>query len=105
MAVPLTVNKAGYRKMFISLWHFGAKEREQRIERIHRLNQNLSMIVNGAPPQGTVEGKPRKGVAGQYQRVRNHAITLYGALKEKFQTSSCSCNVCTPPDTFNRFLH
>ena len=96
MAVSLTVNKSGYQRIFIMFRHFGASDRQRCIERVHRLNENLATIVNGAPPLGTVEDKRQKGVAGQYRRVRNHASTLYGALKEKFQTSSCSCNVCTP---------
>lgn len=88
------VNKAGYRKMYTMLKHFKKKDREQYIERIHRLNDNLHKLVVGAP-QTTVEvNKHRKGVAGHFQQVRKHAITLYGALKEKLQSSTCHCTVC-----------
>ena len=101
MAVSLTVNKSGYRQMLIMFRHFGANERARCIERIHRLNENLSMIVNGSLPLGAVENKLREGVAGHYQRVRSHASALYGTLKERFQTLSCSCKVCTTLLTYS----
>lgn len=79
--------------MFIMLRHFKRKDREQCIERIHRLNSNLNMLVNGAA--ALEANKLRKDVARHYQRVRKHAIILYSALKERLQISSCQCKVCT----------
>ena len=79
------------------LKYFRKEDREHCIERIHRLNFNLDKLVNGAPIIAAVEvDEPqRASVARHYQRVRNHAITLYGALKERLQVSSCLCEVCT----------
>ena len=85
MAVSLTVIKAGYHQMFILsqqsrqdgldfakqrtnvlarlMIRGGANDPEKYIDCIHRLNQNLSMIVNEeAPPPGTVEDKPQKAI-------------------------------------------
>lgn len=77
--------------------HFKQKDRVECIERIHRLNYNLDMLVK---PTTIFENKLHKSVPGHYQRVRKHATILYSALKEMFQTSSCACNVCTTP-----FIH
>ena len=96
--------------MFGMLRNFTREDRDQYIERIHRLNINLNMLVNGAPPTVAVEANKLKkvNVARHYQRARKHAIILYGALKERLQISSCTCEVCTVHllyhDTLNHFL-
>lgn len=83
--------------MFGMLRNFTREDRDQYIERIHRLNINLNMLVNGAPPTVAVEANKLKkvNVARHYQRARKHAIILYGALKERLQISSCPCKVYT----------
>lgn len=82
--------------MFTMLKHFSKEDRDQWIDRIHRLNSSLYKLVNGAPPITAVETNipHAANVARHYQRVRNHAMTLYGALKEKLQVTSCRCKVC-----------
>lgn len=85
-------------KMFTMLRHFRKEDRKQYIDRIHRLNSNLDKLVNGVPQPPAVEVNKQQGVnvAEHYQRVRRHAIILYGALKERLQiSSSCLCKVCT----------
>ena len=91
----ITVNKAGYIRAFRILQHFTKEDREQYIERIHRLNFNLDKLVNGALHTAVAEANkpPKVNVAVHYQRVRNHAIILYGAIKERL--SGCLCKVCT----------
>ena len=80
--------------MFIMFQHFKKKDRDECIERIHRINTNLGRLVNGAPQTPTVKAnKLQKDVTRHYQRVRKHAVILYGALKERLQISSCLCKV------------
>ena len=80
--------------MFTILRHFIKEDREKCIERIRRLNSDLDKLVNGAPPIAVIE--PQKlDAAKHYQRVRKRAVTLYGALKERLQITSCLCKVCT----------
>ena len=79
--------------MFGILRHFTKEDREQYIERIHRLNFNLDKLVNGAPQIAAANKFRNVNVAPHYQRVRKHAIVLYDALKEKL--SRCHCKVCT----------
>ena len=84
--------------MFGMLRNFTVEYREQCIERLHRLNFNLDKLVNAAPQRAAVakSGSPKEvNLAGYYQRVRNHAINLYDALKERLQISSCHCKVYT----------
>lgn len=88
----IAVNKAGYLRMFTMLQNFSKADREQYIERIHRLNFNLDKLVKGAPV-AEANKPPKVNVAVHYQRVRNHAIILYGAIKERL--SGCLCKVCT----------
>ena len=85
------------------LLNFTQEHREQYLKRIEKLNSNLHQLVNGT---AAVEAhKSRKvNVARQFQRVREHATTLYGALKEKLQISSCPCEVCTV-DLFSTQKH
>lgn len=85
--------------MFGMLRNFTKEDREQYIERIHRLNFNLDKLVNGAPQTAAVaknESLNEVNFAGYYQQVRNHAINLYDALKERLQISSCHCKVYGP---------
>ena len=83
-------------KMFTMIRYFRKEDRNQYIDRIHRLNSNLDKLVNGIPQPPAVEVNKQQGgnVAEHYQRVRRHAIILYGALKERLQVSSCLCKVC-----------
>ena len=75
---------------------FTQEDRAKYLERLDTLNSNLDKLVNGAPPRFSAEAnKSRKvNVARQYLRVREHAITLYGALKERLQISSCPSCLC-----------
>ena len=101
----IPVDKAGFEKMFIMLRHFKKRDREDYIDRIHRLNSNLHKLVIGAPQTAADEvNKVRKDVVGHYQRVRKHAISLYDALKERSQTSSCPCQVCAVHLYYHRFI-
>ena len=109
LCLELPVNKAGYRKMVTMLKHFKKTDCEQCLERINRLNSNLGRLVNGAPQIAAVEASQfQKDAVGHYQRVRKQAIILYGALKERLQISSCTCEVCTVHllyhNTLNHFL-
>ena len=82
--------------MFTMLRYFKTEDRQQCVERIHRLNFNLDKLVNGAPQTAAVgKNKLRTVNIGHYQQVRRHAIILYGALKERLQISSCLCKVCS----------
>ena len=82
--------------MYIAFQHFQKGDRVETIERIHRINTNLNRLVNGAPQTPTVKAdKLQKDVTRNYQRVRKHAMTLYGALKDRLQISSCLCKVRT----------
>ena len=71
---------------------------EQYINRMDKLNSDLDKLLNGAPQTAVVEvnNLRRVDVAKHYQRVREHAITLHGALEEKLQIPSCPCEVCPP---------
>ena len=79
--------------MFTMFRHFRRRDRDECIERIHRLNTNLHRLVNGAATAKA--NKHKKDVAGHYQRVRKDAIILYVALREGLQISRCLCKVCT----------
>ena len=82
--------------MFSMVKNFSREDRKECIDHIHRLNSSLYKLVNGAPPTTAVESTiPHAAiVTGHYHRVRDHAVSLYGALKEKLQGTSCHCAVC-----------
>ena len=80
--------------------HFKGQDRGECIERMRRLNYNLNMLVNGAQLIAPAETNiPPKNVARHCERVREHAIILYRALQDMVQTTRCSCDVCTLPNT------
>lgn len=82
--------------MRIMFQHFQKKDRDETTERIIRITTNLDRLVNGALQTPTVKAdKLQKDATRNYQRVRKHAMTLYGALKDRLQISSCRCKVCT----------
>ena len=90
--------------MFIMFLHFKKKDRDECIDRIHRINTNLQRIMNGAPQTATVKAnKLQKEVTRHYQRVRTHAIILYEALREGLRMSRCPCKVCTFVRLFESF--
>ena len=83
--------------MLTVLQHFTTEDQQQYIGDIFTLNFNLDKLVNGAPQVAAVEENKLKkvNVAGHYQRVRMHAIILYGALKDRLQKPNCPCKVCS----------
>jgi len=73
--------------------------RNEKLARIHRLNDNLDKLVNGVHFQLSTHTKV-VNVAEHYKRMRDHAEMIHDALKEKLQeTSVCGCNVCDIPLT------
>ena len=76
--------------MYIMFQRFQKNDRVETIVRIHRINTNLNRLVTQTPIV-----KVDKLVTRNYQRVRKHAMTVYGALKDRLQISSCLCKVCT----------
>lgn len=82
--------------MLSILKSFNQVDRKECMDRIDKLNSNLYKLVNGAPQTTAVESTipHAANVTGHYQRVRNHAMILYDALKEKLQGTSCLCKVC-----------
>lgn len=82
--------------MFIMFRHFKKQDRDQCIDRIHKINFNLYTLANGAPSTTTaMANKPPKDVTRHYRLARKHAISLYDALSEGLRKSRCDCKVCT----------
>lgn len=71
--------------------------RNEKLTRIHRLNDNLDRLVNGVHFQLPTHTKV-VNVAEHYKSMRDQAEKTYDALKEKLQeTSACDCSVCHIP--------
>ncbi|KAF8417854.1 hypothetical protein EV426DRAFT_621333 [Tirmania nivea] len=66
----------------------------EKLTRIHRLNENLDKLVNGAQFQLSFKTTHTKVVnaAQHYKRMRDHAKMIHDALKEKLETSTCGCS-------------
>jgi len=73
--------------------------RNDKLSRIHRLNENLDKLVNGVQFHLSFRKTHTKVVnaAEHYKRMRDHAKVIHDALKEKLEASVCRCNVCSIP--------
>jgi len=71
--------------------------RNGQLSRIHRLNDNLGKLVHGAHSQLSFNETHTKVVnaAKYYKRMREQAKAIHDALKEKLETSTCGCSVCS----------
>lgn len=70
--------------------------RDEQLVRIRNLNHDLDKLVNGSvrPAISKPSSKSDSAAASRYYKsVRDHAMSLYGVLKEKFQAPICVCDL------------
>lgn len=79
---------------------FGKDYREEQLKRIRQLNKDLRLLVTGihvADLEVTLISAISYGnnPANKYQRIKAHATAVYDLMHEKFQNSTCGCEVST----------
>lgn len=69
---------------------FSKPEHKELLQNINKINSDLATLTG----QSKSANSPRQltAPAKHYTRIRNHAITLFGVLKERLQAAStCAC--------------
>lgn len=71
---------------------FSKAEHKELLQKIAKINSDLATLTG----QSTSANSPRQltAPAKHYTRIRNHAINLFGVLKERLQAvSACACTL------------